>query len=240
MLNILIDYDNIALGDSRIATREIDYLIDIIFDGLQKHSLDYKKYRFRLYGGWYINKNMTRKAQNIVAQIQNKYPVVKKIQSEGFAKQVVLEVELAYSIMKKPEKHLFNTYRIRDCNVSFKFNHPIKLGCMKTDCPLLIVSKIINENKCCHNDCNHSLDGMINKGEQKLVDNMISIDMACLSDLDECRDIVLVSSDDDFLPALIFSCIKNKRVLHISSGGMLVGYDLTFLGNRYIAEAIGG
>ena len=60
--NILIDYDNL---DRRDRSQSLIYLTDKILRLLSPTEVNDKNIDIRLYGGWYENNNITRKAQNL-------------------------------------------------------------------------------------------------------------------------------------------------------------------------------
>src|SRR5882672_6290779 len=103
-MNVLVDYDNIRQQHSR---KGLVYVVDRVLQAVASKHILPQRTRFRLYGGWYELRTLTRRAQGLVAEIAAQFPRVVPIGGTS----VVVDVELAYSLEIEPGKHLWHTYR---------------------------------------------------------------------------------------------------------------------------------
>src|SRR5688572_7838362 len=105
---ILVDYDNLLDRDK---SRDLLLTIDKIVHKLATSEIGERNVQIRLYGGWYENNSITRKAQNLKIEIVRTFPT--SITLSDNSNRVIVNVELALSLLVAPGKDLFNTYRRR-------------------------------------------------------------------------------------------------------------------------------
>lgn len=201
---ILIDYDNLSRFQK---SKGLLYNIELVISQLTSTQVAYKNITVRLYGGWYENDKATKLAQALTAEIRSVFPTTSVLRD---GKQVIINVELANSLIVVPGKLLFNTYRKRGISSGLGCEHPINVGCKETSCPILGVHDFFNSGKC--SSCNHvTPDILLYRSEQKLVDSMITADIVHLSK--DKQSICLVSSDDDFWPAILTAVTLGSMVI---------------------------
>lgn len=166
----------------------------------------------RFYGGWYEHGNITKLAQDLSAQISGCFPTSIRNPYNGY--HILVSATMAYSLFITPREHLYDTYRRRCYPNNLRFNNPKQLGCADKNCSLHTIYEFLISGSCRGQTCHLTPQDIIYKGEQKLVDTMISCDMYYLNQTQE-QQIVLVSSDDDFWPCIRTSLVMGKKVLHI-------------------------
>lgn len=106
---ILVDYDNIELLDRK---RGLNYLALQILSAVGLPNLEMNtRADFRLYGGWYDGSSLSRRAQELSAEIEGSFPTVQSIGEKGRILKVRMTVKLATSMTMDPTRDLVNTYR---------------------------------------------------------------------------------------------------------------------------------
>ena len=72
-MRALVDYDNVP---EPILRQGPLYLADRLFEAVRPHFADDTHFDLKLYGGWYEQDTLTRKAQDLVAQLAGfPYPI---------------------------------------------------------------------------------------------------------------------------------------------------------------------
>jgi len=157
----------------------------------------------RVYGGWYEGSEMTRLAQEITVKIQQEFPKVIRLPSNKDAGYISVSTnaELAVALMQEPGHHLFNTYRKKGKPSNLRVVKPSDVGCIKTECLLPKVKKILDTGRCSVEGCVTTETPLVYRHEQKIVDTMLTCDLIHSSGGGSDR-IILISGDDDFLPPL--------------------------------------
>jgi len=234
---VLIDYDNFEKARPLEANKGLLYFADVLINAVTSlGECNYSRIKIRLYGGWYLSKKPTIKSQKISTEIGKCFPTVLNIKDiNGKVVKVNLSMELAYSLLELPQRQFINTLRIRDLEVTAKCKHPIVKGCARADCGMIDFYNIFKTRKCPQGDCQIELDGLLEKTEQKLVDTMLSLDLLYAGQV-LSNTLVIVSSDDDFLPAIASVINKGKKVIHVHthpSGNIGDDYK-RFFGSFYV------
>jgi len=141
-LAVFIDYDNL-LEPQRISG---------ILDVTRKAFLQMPKTSFgaqgtcdiRIYGGWYENSSLTRRAQDLIVGLGNEFPAVIRVpNSAGAICHISATAELAVASMEEPSHHLFGTYRKKGRPSNLRVERPADIGCVDPSCPLPIVKKVL-------------------------------------------------------------------------------------------------
>jgi uncharacterized LabA/DUF88 family protein len=216
---VLVDYSNVRgrLGKKDLQTkvRELTETICGVLDEIP-HRLNY-----RLYGGWYEKETLTRKAQEITIEIQNEYPeLYQPIVNPGKEKKARIRIsaELAYSMLVDPNHHLVRTVRQRKTYRSVRVQSPKSNGCERDDCFLKGIKGFFSKGRCTHHECDLKADDLLNeKREQKLVDTMLSADLLHLVS-EGHNTVVVVTSDDDLIPAVRQALLNDMQIIHIHTG----------------------
>lgn len=230
-MTVLVDYDNL---DDGLTRKGLQFITDAIISQIQPSDISAPRITIRLYGGWYEKKKSTGRAQNLEIDIKRVFPTA-KVLSDG-ATKVIVQCELAYSILADPTFHLVYTFREKGIPSGLKAHHPIKEGCRDADCPLIIFQKFI-QNKSCPK-CGHlKPEDVLYRGEQKLVDSMIITDMIYESSKSKC--VCIVSSDDDFWPGIRASIINGCTIVHINTqNSPNISLYINGIGKNYIRKQL--
>jgi len=196
-----------------------DIVEDIVRSVDPSTLVGFSRAQIRLYGGWYDRNITTPLAQTISAQLCRDFPKPLRFIQKGKTSRLIINAELAYGTATEPQFSLLNTYRQRSFPKGLRCHHPSDIGCINPNCSALPFYQTFENRECRNSDCHHSLDSLLYKGEQKLVDTMIAIDLLYFS-LRQHENICLVSSDEDFWPgiraALHFGA--NVIVIHTKPG----------------------
>jgi uncharacterized LabA/DUF88 family protein len=231
IFNILVDYDNIRIEERR---KGIFYVIELIVREFNQSEIEELNIKVRLYSGWYDEENLTKSAQDLSSEIKSIFPTTIALMD---GKMKIINVEMAYSLISHSGIHLFNTYRIRGFLYGLKSVNPVELGCMENHCPIKTIYDFIKNGKC-------SICGKIKpkdvfyKGEQKLVDTMITADMLFLA-YNTNGSLCLVSSDDDFTPGIMTALAMNKKIVQVKTkNSNLNSLDISKHSSNYTLKKI--
>lgn len=199
-LRLYIDYDNLNPDRKRKG------LLDLATRSLLATAIPTSKTggrcELRVYGGWYDATTLTPLAQDIIAEIGRDFPAVLPFQNHaGVSGKLTVAAELARSMESEPAHHLFNTFRQKSPPRALRCAAPSTKGCSDPDCPLECIPLLFETERCPKHGCAIRLHDIIFRKEQKLVDTMLACDMIHAAKLG-CDFIILVSSDDDMLPAI--------------------------------------
>ena len=233
VLNVLVDYDNLSSYHQNLSLK---YLCERILLPLSPDEIkDINTVKIRLYGGWYIHKNLTRKAQKLSGQISSTFPYFWNNSNNKY----IITVELAYSLLITPREHLLDTYRIHEYPTGIYCINPSNLGCKDPTCPIHNVYDFINKDSIAGQCCTIQPKDLIKKGAQKLVDTMLSMDIYYLSSKEK-EPIILVSSDDDFWPCIRSSLVIGRKIIHIHTkmNYTMASHYTKFAGPNYVQKNI--
>ena len=229
---ILVDYDNIEYS---IRRRGITHVVNRIVSKIDLAEINSNRHiHIRLYGGWYEHSRFTHQAQILSADILSSFPNVALL-SDNHTNAIV-NCELAYSILADPTNHLFNTYRPRGIPSGLKARHPSTCSCSTPNCPIIETYNFL-QNKIC-SICNSIRpEDIFYRGEQKLVDTMLTSDLIFSSN--QIANLGIVSSDDDFWPGIKTTLANGKKIiqLHTRSGNTPAFYTRT-TNNNYIQKQL--
>lgn len=196
---IFIDYDNLT------SIQKMAGLLDVVTKVLFQMSFGIDATRIecevRVYGGWYEDVSITTLAQNVTIEIQNDFPNNIRLPNPGSAQIVAfIKAELAVALLEEPSHHLFNTYRRKGKPTNVRVMNPEDVGCEDDACIIMSLKKFIKKGKCPKLGCEVGQADLIYRHEQKIVDTMLTCDIIYAAK--HINHIILVSSDDDFLPPL--------------------------------------
>jgi uncharacterized LabA/DUF88 family protein len=122
------------------------------------------------------------------------------IKDEG--RTIILNGELAHALISEPHFIWLDTYRERtEGGYSLFVRKPHEIPCYAGNCPVNTISHLIDHHECPKDNCERTLQDILGKREQKLVDCMIACDLLEIA-RQKARQVVVVSSDDDIWPAI--------------------------------------
>lgn len=200
LLGVFVDYDNLT------PMQKTNGILDLLTKALcllpgTLRARD--RCDVRVYGGWYEEAQMTRRAQDIAVEIQRDFPSVIRLPTGGktLPISVAVNVELAVALLQEPAHHLFNTYRRKGRPKNIRVETPQNAGCTDSNCILPLMSKLIKTGRCPRSGCSTLDTNLVYRHEQKIVDTMLSCDLIH-GGRTQYDGVVLISGDDDFLPPL--------------------------------------
>lgn len=145
---------------------------------------------------------MTRAAQDVSVELLREFPRSMSLPlTSGRTLSAIVSAELAFSLLQEPGHHLFNTYRRKGSPSNVKVESPAAVGCVESDCILILVKHAIRTGACPRSGCLAGGSVAVYRGEQKLVDTMLTCDLVYTA-MKASGPVILVSGDDDFLPPL--------------------------------------
>jgi len=232
---VLVDYDNYDKNRPSDTSKGLPYLVDVLISKIANNVIiDFNKINIRLYGGWYDKNVKTRKAQDLTIQSASNFRSIYSLKDKaGSIAKVQVIVDLACSLLNNPYQHYYYTVRKRPIEFKLQCKHPINIGCNNSKCPIINMQEIINSGRCSDSSCNISIKGLMEKEDQKMVDSMITLDIDYLGRTYD-SGIVIVSSDDDFIPAM-YSVTRSKLIYHVIASDNYTNIDYPrLLGSNYI------
>ncbi|MBF0348513.1 MAG: NYN domain-containing protein [Magnetococcales bacterium] len=205
---VFIDYDNL------LPLQKTRGLLDVVTRALFQmpffEERIHAKCEVRVYGGWYEGESFTRLAQDVTVQIQNDFPTIIRLPIHGGA-TVSVNAELAVALLQDPGYPMFNTYRRKGKPANVRVENPEKIGCNDEECILPLMKKMLKTGRCPKPGCEVGQVNLSYRHEQKIVDTMLTCDIIYAAN--KMGSIVLVSSDDDFLPPLRTVTLQGTKVV---------------------------
>lgn len=219
---VVIDFDNIPQAKLSLG---LECFCENFIDRVECNLEKFNRLVFRLYGGWFLDINLSFSAQCMLKEnslILN-VPILYRVNG----KKIVYTIEMAYSLLSEPLKLLHSTYRekgyprgltMKDPRTSCQANPPC------VTCNMLRFYSYFNNND--KTFCRQSRKQLFYKKEQKMVDSMMVADILYLS-YEALQDVVYVaSSDDDVLPGIV-TALTRKQVAQydVRDYGVKLGLD---------------
>lgn len=231
-MEILVDYDNL---DSQVTRNGVWPLCTRISTVIaSKRETAPERCRVRLYGGWYDGSQLTRLAQRLGADINREFPGTMKWQSGGKVTSCLTQAELAVSLQVEPRRHLFHTFRTRTFCAQLICQSEVFDDCREDWCPMREVEAFLRERRCPGSNCTVRQEDVLRRGEQKLIDTMITSDLIFLTTQGQ-KDLVVVSSDDDIWPGIRTAVELGARVTVVHTGRRALPADYS-IGVRGIEQ----
>ncbi len=172
---VLIDYANLHPAHQ---TRGTVYIAEkILYTIGLRFVRTLSRVFLRFYGGWYDETVLTHQAQTLAAEIQAHFPrpVTVLEAKDGHSLSVV--ASMAYALEIEPHRRLCYTFRQKGTPPSLLCHHPTEAGCVTPACPLLPVQDFINSGCCTAAGCPVTVETLLHRREQKLVDTMMTADL---------------------------------------------------------------
>ncbi len=212
---MLVDYANLYITNTDDLTSVIDHIAEKITSHLQKKNQDEwaerSRLHFRLYDGWYEESILTKKAQDIARIIDREYP------SENEKLQRIILVELAKAQASRPTFDLLHTFRRRKRLSHLRMCKITNACCEASQGAIEYLKELQTKGVCRRCDHKRPSSELVWYDEQKLVDVMLSMDIAHFAMTDQYSEIAIVSSDDDFIPAMFQTASRGKSIIHINA-----------------------
>src|SRR5260370_30270728 len=132
---MLIDYNNLTRSDLGKGPK---FVVEKVLAAVgYSHLAGVSRVNVRLYDGWYQEKDLTKRAQDVSAAIKADFPGT-HIATDGSAiKKLVINVEMAYSLKIDPGTDIWHTYRKRNSPRGLYCADPVNVGCAVIPCQLL-------------------------------------------------------------------------------------------------------
>jgi hypothetical protein len=212
---VLVDYANLSI---QARTRGLAYIAEqILQTSTFLQAPTSARIHFRLYGGWYAESGPTRLAQTLATELEREFPR-SIILSSGSLNPFTIHMELAYALIAEPAKHLLRTYRREGHVEGIQCREPAAGGCTRSPCPLNVVESFFRTGACPERSCLVEPRMLLFRGQQKLIDTMLTADFIHLAQTDP-RILCIVSSDDDLWPGIRMALLRDRTVVHVHTQG---------------------
>lgn len=198
-MHILVDFDNV---ESNLLRRGVLALSERLIRAMADAQMNIPaRCDVGLYGGWYERDLLTRSAQRIASDLQGTFPAPIRWQTNTARGVCLTRADLAFSLHADPSRHLFFTFRNRPFSATIHCDQSILQSCAIPTCPLQAVASFLTQRRCSGQSCTVTQRDFLSKGEQKLIDTMITSDLIYLAHSGQ-NNLVVVSSDDDLWPGI--------------------------------------
>lgn len=210
---VIIDFDNYFGADvSKLNSDEIEFSFKEIIKTCEKEFSNFNYIKIRLYGGWYKENTFTKQASG-VQQLLRQISVFPKVNERRILNG---NIELATSLYIKPDFIWGYTHKETNGIKRIRVNHEsVDIVCKenRSHCPKYLLYKFTDsKDKLCHVDGCFNLQKNVFKGaEQKMVDTIIACDVISSSEDDSVSGILIISDDQDHLPALAQASLKKNE-----------------------------
>ena len=211
-LYVFVDFDNVEQGLKSAGPVALARTILTLVSNslLRQHD----EAIVRLYGGWRSGGGLTSSAQTLIPDIRASSPAIFPYTLDGTIYNIRLIVELA----EKPlgsSVILSETY-VKDRSLrKFRVRQKPWDGCHNPQCGYQIYSGAGGNDVCPNQSCSVRLVDIFVRDEQKMVDTLMVADIARVTLVEGCRDIVMVSSDTDMWPGLLLAMSAGCYVTHV-------------------------
>lgn len=212
-MHVLIDYDNVERLHRRLGVRVLLELILLRVEGVLSVPTP-ADVRVRLYGGWYEWNSISRNAQLLSAEVQGALPFRFAWKSTTGASSAMVVGELAYGLDLDRRAHFCRTYRPNRPVKGLSCPSAASLGCVHATCSLDWLHGTLRGDACVVPECGRPLRDILKKGEQKLTDTMLTVDILTAAH-PPGEPVVLVSSDDDMWPGIHAHVARGGAVIQV-------------------------
>ena len=211
---VLIDYDNVEEINRR---RGLVDLLSVALLRLPAHVLpDNALVSARLYGGWYEQDRLTALAETLRSEIDQQFPAVLRFAERGHQRRVRAIVDLARSLLIRPNNNLLNTYRSQRGGPRISSRSAPYPGCSMPDrCLMSILGPLVSRRSCPVVTCEAALRDVFVRRGQKLVDTMLTADAIFMASSQSNITLVIVTNDDDLWPAICTAGHLGASIHHI-------------------------
>jgi uncharacterized LabA/DUF88 family protein len=169
----------------------------------------------RLYGGWFEQSRLTKRAQDLLAEMAKSFPMMVQVGRGEDSRKTIVQVTLARALVVEPQYELPNTYRLRGVPPLLSpAQLPLRRCANMSHCRLVDTLSLLATGLCPGSGCSVPIDRVMTKPEQKLVDTMLTADLVSLSH-SSCQVVVVVSTDDDLLPGIRVALHQGLIVHHV-------------------------
>ncbi|MBE0643267.1 MAG: NYN domain-containing protein [Bacteroidetes bacterium] len=207
---LFVDYYNLSVNLRKTGSVSISKVVlDIVEENIRQ---DYRRVLVRFYGGWYIKNILTIDAQRLSAEISAEFPVAHVMNSN----KMIVDCELALTLRSDMKRHIWHTMRKHRMPTGLFSLGQEDIGCDKGNCIASSFKKLLETGVCPIEGCTTKVNQILGKDEQKLVDAMIASDMIHCMITGE-KEIVLVSSDDDFFPAIQLLVQNGVKLIQVNT-----------------------
>jgi hypothetical protein len=210
---VLIDWDNLEDRDRRSGAK---YVADRLWQSMsiidQATMANVNELHLRLYGGWNSRSAPTSRAAQVEADLQQNFPFL--LRDPQRPTPIKVSGELAHSLIRLPRHTLLHTFRLRQGPPKLQCQTPNQLGCASQNCPIGTVHSLFDLGRCPEPACVNTVDQVLTRAEQKLVDTMLVSDLIHFAASGEAQ-IAVVSSDDDLWPGLLTALDMGSKVVHV-------------------------
>lgn len=206
---LLIDYDNLPRSLGRANLRQvIERLIDKL---VPSTTASINRIYCRLYGGWMNKKKFSRRAEQLLKEIDRHFPLAFS-SSDHF--KVIVKAELARALACDPQHVFTHTFRTRSKPAFQVKRFPLKECVEPLSCRIMDVNFFVYNNTCPNVNCTVSPGTAFYRAEQKLVDSMIVVDLVHYA-IRQKEHLVVVSGDDDMWPGIRYALLQNAKIIHM-------------------------
>ena len=211
-VHILVDYDNVEEINRR---RGLFDLVSTMLTTLPEDAMpDNSIADIRLYGGWYERDRLTSLAQDLQAEIAQRFPAVLRVSGRPNGRRIRAVVGLARSLLIRPDADLLSTFRHRRGAPRLLSNVAPASNCAAPNkCALSSLHTALKRPRCPEPACHVKLREVFSQPHQKLVDTMLTADAIFVARSQ--AKIAIVTNDDDLWPGICTAGHLGAAIYHV-------------------------
>lgn len=141
-------------------------------------------------------------------------PVLPSISSNQFEREDFRRVGSIAAV--RAEARLASHVSSATGDTKARVQRPAQAGCTIPHCPMQVVHQLFALGKCPEPSCSRTVDQLVRRSEQKLVDTMLVADLVHLAHPGESC-IAVLSSDDDLWPGMLMAMSHGMQVVHVGT-----------------------
>jgi hypothetical protein len=206
---VLVDYDNLP---QRLVTPSLVSLATAIDTAVCRVIPGTTEMNIRLYGGWYATNGLSRKGTLLAQEISANFPIIRSGSGGGTRRHI--HCSIAASLVAAHALVLHATLRTRRGVRKVRCpTHPANCA----DPSTCTVGAVLGwaTGQCPNPTCTITSRDAFLFDEQKLVDTLLCCDLITLTQSNTPQSVILLSEDDDFIPALLLGGLRSNYVWHL-------------------------
>ena len=216
VVNVLLDFDNVV-NDASATVSSVTFIVDKLLSSVLQEE-EACEFNVRLYGGWdEVSYNDSSEDASVgkFALSNCATEVIRRLGNEPSSRYKTkhrLRISLARSLFSFPKLNYVGTYRPKQISYKLVLSSKDSFCCAEAQEHYEFLKTAISKRRCHY--CRTPIR-FLKSSEQKLVDTLMSLDVLSFSKCVDDSVLVVVSDDDDFIPAIFQVVIDGRKVIHV-------------------------
>lgn len=216
VVNVLLDFYNVV-NDAAATVSSVTFIVDKLLSSVLKEE-EACEFNVRLYGGWdeasYNDGSEDASGGKFVLS-SCAADVIRRLGNEPSSRYKTkhrIRISLARSLFSFPKLNYVGTYRPKQLSYKLVLSSKDSFCCAAAREHYDFLKTAVSKRRCHH--CRAPIR-FLKSSEQKIVDTLMSMDVLSFSKCVDDSVLVVVSDDDDFIPAIFQVVIDGRRIIHM-------------------------